>query len=77
MHSFDWGPLPSSVYQSRQNIIHMIKWTRASHSVFVYYKQSKPEQLEGLETRLHEPHTSELNYWFYTVIRHSTWVLTL
>ena len=33
-------------------VIHVIKWTRPSPSIFAYCKQSKTEQWEGLGTRL-------------------------
>ena len=38
VRSFDQGPLPPSVYLGRQNIIHVIKWTKPSPSVFAYCK---------------------------------------
>ena len=38
---FDQEPLPPSVYLGRQNVIHVIKWTRPSPSVFTYCKRSK------------------------------------
>ena len=41
MHSLDGGPLPPSVYLGRQNIIHVIKWTRPSSSIFTYCKAIK------------------------------------
>ena len=41
-------PLSLPTPLSRQNIIHMIKWTRPSPSVFIYCKWSKTGQWEGL-----------------------------
>ena len=49
--SFNGGLLPLSTYEGT-NIIHMIKWTRPSPSVFVYCKWSRTGQWEGLGTRL-------------------------
>ena len=37
------------------DVIHVIKWTRPSPSVFVYCKQSKTGRWEGLGTRLPRP----------------------
>ena len=48
----DQGPLPSSVYLDRQNVIHMIKWTRPSPSILACCKQPKTGRWEGLGTRL-------------------------
>ena len=44
LHSFNQGPTPLSVYLGRQNVIHMIKWTRPSPSVSAYCKRSKTGQ---------------------------------
>ena len=46
------GPLSPSVYLGRQNIIHVIKWTRPSPSIFAYCKRLKTGRWEGLGTRL-------------------------
>ena len=52
MHSFDWGPLPPpSVYLGRQNVVHVIKWTRPPPSVFAYCRRSKTGLWEGLGMR--------------------------
>ena len=48
---------PLSTYTSRQNVIHMIKWTRPSASVFASCKRSKTGRWEGLGTRLYKQYT--------------------
>ena len=52
---FQRGTPPPSVYLGRHwliHMIHMIKWTRPSPSVFAYCKWSKTGRWEGLWTRL-------------------------
>ena len=48
------GGMPSSFHHVNDisNVIYMIKWTRPSPSVFVYYKWSKTGWWESLEMRL-------------------------
>ena len=48
-HSFDGGPLYT---QEDTDIIHLIKWTKPSPSVFAYCKWSKTGRWEGLGMRL-------------------------
>ena len=46
---FFWsGTPPPSVYLGRQNVIHVIQWTKPSRSIFAYCKWSKTGQREGL-----------------------------
>ena len=47
------GPLPPSVYLGDTDVIHVIKWTRPSPSIFAYCKRSETGRWEGLGTRLH------------------------
>ena len=62
MRSFDGGPLPPSVYLHvgiDTDVIHVIKWTRPSPSIFAYCKRSKTGRWEGLGTRLHDIHCNK------------------
>ena len=50
--SFDEGPLPPLSTQVDTDVIHVIKHTRPSLSVFAYCKRSKTGRWVGLGTRL-------------------------
>ena len=52
MRSFNWGPLPPSVYLGGTKCHSRDEWTRPSPSVFAYCKRSKAGRLEGLGTML-------------------------
>ena len=57
---FRWGTPPPLYLLGRQNIIHVMKWTRPSPSIFTYCKRSKTGRWEGLETRLKGHHNSHM-----------------
>ena len=70
-----WGPLPPLfIHLGRQNIIHMMKWTRPSLSVFAYCKQSKTGWWEGLGTRLDSEHC-QFNSFVYSKLFHTPYFI--
>ena len=67
---FRWGTPLSTMVDT--DVIHMIKWTRPSPSIFAHCKRSKTGRWEVLGTRLVKPIVNifkMITFWWYYLIQ--------